>query len=182
MKFDRQILIDNTPLVTFILIAMTMIIGYSTITCGQFEFISDTRFIQKEESSFFLLGRIFIKNTTFAILLIMGSLFFNISTFSLVAFNGYSWGHSFREVLCQTDIKTTLLIFSPHGILEIVWICLFAKISVNISISLVDLLRNKILSTIFIDSLKLLYPKLFLGFFLIFTSAVIEVFLTPILI
>jgi len=122
---------------------------------------------------------ILVRNASFSCVILLGALFFNVSTVCLIAFNGYSWGLSFMQVFCLAGGKTAFILFAPHGLIELVWITISVQISVKLSMVILDLFRNKILPSIFIQEIKKQLPKLGICFVLIMIGALVESFITP---
>lgn len=123
--------------------------------------------------SFF--GKVLLQNFGFFVLIIFGCLFYNISTFCLIFYNGFIWGMFFKHIYCIVGWEKTLLIFLPHTVIEVIWIALATQLSCELSIYLYKFLNEESsLEVVNITINKNIINKVLLIFLLIFIGVSIE--------
>ncbi|GJQ06641.1 hypothetical protein CAPN010_07990 [Capnocytophaga cynodegmi] len=121
---------------------------------------------------------VILKNLGFAILILLGFIFYNISTIVLIMYNGFMWGISFSVTSCYVGYYTTTKLVITHIVLELIWIYCFAKYSFLLTENFVHLLnRNTSVEEVW-QKAKTNKYYLKLGFTLLFLAAVIESFLS----
>lgn len=121
---------------------------------------------------------VLLKNLGFAILILLGFVFYNISTVVLVMYNGFVWGISFSVTSCYIGYYTTTKLVITHTILELIWIYCFAKFSFLLTEDFVSLLNRKISFEEVLQKAKTNKRYLKLGFMLLFLAVIIESFLS----
>lgn len=127
--------------------------------------------------------KILLQNTGFAIFLLLGCFFLNITTVSLLIYTGISWGMSFKDLNCTVGLEKALIFVLPHIVLEITWIILACQLSVRISYQILDLFSDRTDAEEFYDEIKKKHVSSFFRILvLVLLGAVIESFVTPIFI
>ena len=127
--------------------------------------------------------KVVVQNTGFALFIFLGSLFLNITTCCLLIYNGISWGKSFKDVYCNTGLEETIFLVLPHIFIEIAWILMACQLSVKMSFQVLDLFYDRISAEEFYDVFTKNYStSLIMIFSFIVIGAVIECFITPLLI
>jgi uncharacterized membrane protein SpoIIM required for sporulation len=170
---NRAIIERFTPYVALSIIIISFVVG-SCVNCYYF----NSPIVAESSLTFFF--KVILQNSCFALFLIMGGFFANITTACLLIYNGFSWGKSFKDVYCNAGLEKTVLLVLPHIFIEVFWILLICQISVRISFQFLDLLNDRLNSSDLYESFKSqnLMPIAYAYSLLVF-SASIECFLTP---
>lgn len=125
-----------------------------------------------------LFADVVLKNLGFAILILTGFIFYNISTIILIMYNGFMWGVSFSVTSCYIGYYTTVKLAITHTVLELIWIYCFAKYSFLLTEDFVHLLNRNTSVEEILQKAKINRYYLKLGFALLFLAAMIESFLS----
>jgi len=171
MKVSRNVYILSGTLITLF---STFLFAYNRAICHE-----TTNYVIHVDPAVFV--KILIQNLGFFLLIIAGSLFYNISNFFLLLYNGNLWGLAAKFAACSLGFYNAILLVAPHIVIEILWISLSVKLSFKLSRILYDLLNDKIDSYLFMAQLKTMKYQFLFAFLLVITGVVIEVFLSPII-
>jgi len=159
----------------FILIIISFLIGYYTFECNYS--------IKKEilesitlQEKFILFKKVLLKNLGFAFLLSLGFMFYNISTFVLLFYNGLMCGIFFKKNNCELDFTKTITLVSSHLFLEIIWIFYFSLFSYYLSKDFMTLLNKEISYEKTIPIINKKMNLIIRGTIILITSAIIESF------
>lgn len=123
--------------------------------------------------------RILLQNVGFFLLLLFGALFYNISNFFLLMYNGNLWGLTAKFTACSIGLSRAFFLVTPHIFIEMLWITLTIRISIDLSDIIYRLFIDKIDSTVFILKLKSMRYRFLFAFLLVIVGVVIEVFISP---
>jgi uncharacterized membrane protein SpoIIM required for sporulation len=172
---SRSIIERFTPYIALLIMTISFVVG-SRVNCY---YLNSPVVV---ESSVIFFFKVILQNSCFAVFLLMGGFFINITTACLLIYNGFSWGKSFKDVYCNAGLEKTVMLVLPHIFLEVFWILFICQISIKISFQFFDLLTNKSSASDLYESFKKqsLMPIIYTFALLIF-SASIECFLTPLL-
>lgn len=125
-----------------------------------------------------LFFKVFFKNLGFAILILLGFIFYNVSTIVLLMYNGFMWGILFSVTSCHIGISTTVKLVVTHIAIELIWIYCFAKFSFLLTEDFVSLLNKEVPFEKVLQKAKVNKHYLRFGFTLLFVAVLIESFLS----
>lgn len=123
----------------------------------------------------FTLNNLLINNTGYYLLLLIGFLSFNISSYPLVAYNSFFWGVIFKTALCKSNLVNAISLFFPHIFFEIFWIVKVTGISTQFSVLLYEEFNN--LKIIKLNGCKI-FKELSLGYLILIIGVLIEFYIT----
>lgn len=166
----RTLLIKNVNYFVIFLSLLTICIGLSSRNCEWIEANPQQTYITY--ITFF--KKVFLQNIDFGCVILVGCLFFNISTFCVVLYNGFIWGSYFKVNACHTSINKTIIAFLPHSIIELVWITILANVSMKLSFSFYDFMNDRINSQVFLNSILVNMQRISFAFILIIISVLVE--------
>lgn len=119
-------------------------------------------------------------NLLLGVSLILGFLTANILNYTIIIYNGLIFGVNFSMYLSYIDLKTNILIFLPHGLLEVAWMIGLSSISVHLFFSFIDYVKSDYTDQTFLQIFK---SKKFLLFTsLIIAALLVELLVTPLLV
>lgn len=138
---------------------------------------------QVNPDKFVLFFKILLQNTGFAISLLLGCFFLNITTICLLIYTSISWGKSFNNLYCLAGWEKAVTFVLPHIVFEITWIIFACQLSVKMSFQILDLFNERIDAEKFLSDIKGPHFSSFLRIFaLVLLAAIVECFITPIFI
>ncbi|MFC3560518.1 stage II sporulation protein M [Pedobacter jamesrossensis] len=171
MKISRNVIVVTVALITLI---TSFLFAYNRGICHE----SSSYIINVDPSSFI---KILIQNLGFFLLILLGALFYNISNFFLLLFNGNLWGLAAKFATCSLGFYNAIILVSPHIFIEILWIGLSVTLSFKLSTILYQLFNDKIDAHSFITEIKKMKYQFLFAFLLVIVGVVIEVFLSPLI-
>ena len=160
-----------------ILIMLFLQLGYYSSTFKQIELFNRGNYL----TNFDLFIKILIQNSTFYFLIILGSLFFNISSIMLICYNSFAWGYSAKMSISQIGFFKSFLLIGPHITIEILWIICSFLISYNISLLLLSFFNNHINEGTFVKSIRSKIKLSLYGYCLDIFGCFVEIFISPLI-
>ena len=121
------------------------------------------------------LKSLLINNTEYYLLLLIGFLSLNISSYPLVAYNSYFWGAIFKTTVCKSNLVNAVNLFLPHVFFEIFWIAIITSISTKFSVLLYEEFNN--LKTIKVNHYRI-FKQISLGYLILIIGVLIEFYVT----
>lgn len=173
MKF----LFNKGYLIIFLFFIISFAYGFDNFHCTGNHLASNISLIENTNRSIFLF--VLLNNLAFSVVILLGAFSFNIVSFAVVVYNGYSWGLQAAISVCKMGISLTLKSVLPHLFFELAWIFLSIFLSFRISILFYQLLNDTISSQDFYDSIKGKKKLLLFIILLICIGAIIETYVTP---
>lgn len=128
-----------------------------------------------------LFVKVLVQNTTFYLLIILGSLFFNISSLMLICYNSFAWGYSAKMTICQIGFIKTFFLIGPHISIEIFWIIYSTSLSFDLSLSLLSFFNNNISASIFMISIRNKIKLFLYGYLVVLLGCIVEIFVSPLI-
>lgn len=160
-----------------ILITLFFQLGYYSSNFKQTELFNQGNYL----TNFDLFIKILIQNSTFYFLIILGSLFFNISSIMLICYNSFAWGYSAKMSISQIGFFKSLLLVGPHIAIEILWIIFSFLLSYNISLLLLSFFNNHINEETFLKSIRSKIKLSLYGYFIVIFGCFVEIFVSPLI-
>lgn len=164
--------------ITYIFFVLVLISFISGIYFGNINYGVDSYGISKVSPSkaFF---QIFFQNILVATVLLLGILTYYVFTFCLVIYNFFNLGISLKHLILMYGFKETILLILPHSIFELSWLILIPIFSFTLYDSFLKLINSNFNDFVIIKTV--FSRKLFILYFLVLISSLIEAFITPII-
>ena len=132
------------------------------------------------KAAFFM--EVLLRNSTFYFLIVIGSLFFNISSLLLIVYNSFVWGMAARASVCGLGLWKSVAMVSLHLPVEVCWILLSFRLSVDLSISIYSYFNNVLDSASFMDQVHKTGTSVGLGYLWVIAGCLLETFISPLMI
>ena len=163
---------------------MTIISLFFLITfffLGYFFSVCQTNLDSIESKNNFILYKLIVQNSTFYFLIIIGSLFFNISSISIISYNSFIWGSSAKVSICQIGFYKTFYLVGIHISIEIFWILFAIYNSFGISELLFSYFNNRVSDEKFLEKIKYQSKPILLGYLIVIFGCLVEFFVSPLM-
>lgn len=122
------------------------------------------------------LSKVLINNLTVGCLIVIGSITYGLIGLVIVFHSGYTISLFYFSFASHYGYKLALALLIPHGIIEIFWLFILFRFSINLGNKLFAYLNNQIeLSLIFKSQSK---NQLIFGFALIIASGLVEKYIS----
>jgi len=126
-------------------------------------------------NEFFL--QVFGNNFLAGLAILLGSVSYCVISFCVVGYSAFTIGVSFMTFASTHTLFDAFILIAPHGVIEIIWVCLLTLSASEISRGLYEFLAEKDAGTT-VNINGNVYRRIMISFILIVLGAFIEAFVS----